>query len=107
MKVDITQRRQVEHPLWDDAPISDHDDGIWADGSELCPEFFVGLDALGLSNRQIQFQGRVLDRRRDKFQAASLGPVRLSDNKTYAEAGSNKFLERGNSEERSSAENEI
>ena len=60
MQVDVAERREVEHPLRDDAAVADYDDGVGLEGGELRAEFFVGLDAVGLGDREIQFQRGLL-----------------------------------------------
>ena len=47
------------------------------------------------------------DRRRNKFEAASFGTVRLSDDEMNAEPGFDQLFERGDGEARRAAENEI
>ncbi len=60
VQVDVAEGRKVEHPLGDDASVADDDDGVGLEGGELGAEFVVGLDAVGLSNREIQPQGGLL-----------------------------------------------
>src|SRR5437763_17053982 len=46
--IDITNGWKLEHPGWNDAPISDHDDGIRRDRPKLLLEFIVLLDLIRL-----------------------------------------------------------
>ena len=53
VEINVTQRREIEHPLRDDAAVADDDDGLRFDGGELAAEFVVGLDAVGLGDGEI------------------------------------------------------
>ena len=107
VQVDVAERREIEHPLGNDAAVADDDDGVGLEGGELGAEFVVGLDAVGLGDGKVQFQGGLFDGRWDEFEAAAFGAVGLSDDEMDAESGGDKFLERGDGEARGSAENEI
>ena len=77
MEIDVAERREVEHPLGNDAAVADDDDGVGLEGGELGAEFVVGLDAVGLGDGEVQFQSGFFDGGLDEFQAASLGAVGL------------------------------
>ncbi len=62
MQVDVTERREIEHPLGNDAAVADDDDGVGLEFGELGAEFVVGLDAFGLGDRKMQLQRRFFDR---------------------------------------------
>ena len=80
MKIDISQRRKIEHPARNDAPISHNEDRVWTDALELFAEFRVGLKLLWLGDRQIMRESELLHRRRRERQATALRAVRLSHN---------------------------
>ena len=71
MQIDIAKRREIEHPLRNDAAVADDDDRVWFDGGDLSPELIVGLDALGLRDGQVEFERRFLDWRSDEFQSST------------------------------------
>ena len=56
VQVDVAERREIEHPLRNDAAVADDDDGVGLEGGELGAEFVVGLDAVGLGDGEIQFE---------------------------------------------------
>ena len=48
MQIDVAKWRQIDHPLRNDAAITDDDDRIWLNGRELGAEFFVRFDLIRL-----------------------------------------------------------
>ena len=106
MEIDVAEGRKVEHPLRNDASVADDDDGVGFDGGELGAEFVVGLDAVGLRDGKIQFQGGMFDGRRDEFEAAAFGAIGLGDYEVDAVIGG-EFFERRDGEAWGSAEDEI
>ena len=42
VQVDVAERREIEHPLRNDAAVADDDDGVGLEGGELGAEFVVG-----------------------------------------------------------------
>src|SRR5215469_2106837 len=99
--------REVEHPLRDDAPVSDYDDGISVDRSELGAKFFVGFNAVRLSDRKAQPMRGLFHRGCDQFEATPLGAVGLSDYEMDAVACDGESLQRRDGETRSAAEDKI
>jgi hypothetical protein len=73
----------------------------------LGAEGVVGLDAVGLGDREIEFLRGLFDGGRDQFEAASFGAVGLSYDERDAVAGGNQRFERRDSEGRRAAEDEI
>ena len=51
VQVDIAERGQIEHPLRNDAAVTDDDDGVRLELGELSAEAGVVLDAFGLGDR--------------------------------------------------------
>jgi hypothetical protein len=62
VQIDVAERRQVKHPLRNDAAVADHDDRIGLEGAELRAKFVVGFDSVGLRDGHSQLQGGLLDR---------------------------------------------
>ena len=60
VQVDVAEWREIEHPLRNDAAVTDDDDGVGLEGGELGAEFVVSLDAVGLSDGEIQFRALIL-----------------------------------------------
>jgi hypothetical protein len=106
MEINVAKRREIEHPLRDDATVAHYDDGVGLDICELSAEFLIGLDALGLSDGEIQFRGGLFDGRLDEFKAAAFRTVGLGYDEMDTMAGGGERLQRGNSEARSAAEDE-
>ncbi len=107
VQVDVAERREIEHPLGNDAAVADDDDGVRLEGGELGAEIVVGLDAVGLGDGEIQFERGFFDGRWDEFEAASFGTIGLSHDEMDAEAGVDQLFKRGDGEVRRAAENEI
>jgi len=53
VQVDVADRREIEHPLRNDAAVANDDDGVWFQGGELGAEFLVSLDAVGLGDGKV------------------------------------------------------
>jgi len=107
VEVDVAERREIEHPLRDDAAVADDDDGVGLEGDELSAEFFVLLDSVGLGDGKVQLERRLFDRGSDKFETAAFGTVGLSHDEVHAESGVNQCFQRRYGEERRPAEDEI
>ncbi len=107
VQIEISQPRQINHPLRNDAPISDHDDGVRRDSRKLPAKFFVVLDLVRLTELQSQLQCPLLDRRKCKFHAAAFRPVRLRHHQGHRESGFHQLFQSGHGERRCAAENEI
>src|SRR5581483_3405240 len=96
VQVQISQRREINHPLRDDAAIADHNDPVRFQVGESGLELLVLLDLVGLHYRNPQACGGLLDRRRREFHAASPGPVRLRNYQAYRKSGVCEPLQRRN-----------
>jgi hypothetical protein len=106
VNVDVAEGREVEHPLRDDSAIAYDNDGIGLSCDELAAEFFVGLDALRLTDGEIQFERGLLDRGDDELEAAPFGAIGLRDDEVDVMSGGDQRFERWYGEARGSAENE-
>jgi hypothetical protein len=82
-------RREVEHPLGDDAAVGYDEDGFGADVFELLAEFEVVLDLLGLEDGDVVFEGCLFDGRDLEFHASASGAVGLGEDEGYFVAGGN------------------
>ena len=107
VKVDVAEPREIQHPLRDEAAVTNHNDSLGLESGDLGAEFFVGLDALRLGDGEIEFQCRLFDRRRHDFKAATLRAVGLSHDEMHAESGSSQLFEGGYSETWRAAKREI
>ena len=58
MQVDVAQRRQIDHPLRNDASVADDDDRLRRDAFQLRAKFLVVLDLLRLGDRKIELRAR-------------------------------------------------
>ena len=105
MHVDAPEPGQVEHSLWEDQTVGDHQHEVGRGRAQQLP---IGLVAQprGLSHGKTQFECALLDRRREKTLAASGGPVGLTQNKRHFVARLDHRIENGGSERRRSGENE-
>ena len=79
MDVDIAEAGEIKHPLRDNPPIRDDDDGVWSNGFQLGTELEIILDALRLENRKTEANGELLDRRNLKLLFAAGWAVRLGE----------------------------
>ncbi len=52
VQVQVAQRRQIEHPLGDDPPISDNDNHLWLERLKLRLELGIDFDFFRLRNLQ-------------------------------------------------------
>ena len=100
VQVDVAQRRQVNHPLGNDAPIAHDDDSVRLQLSELISELFIVPDFVGLKDWQGQIQRTFLDRGRSQLKPAPARPVRLRDDEVDRESGFHQLFQRGDSEAR-------
>ncbi len=66
VQVDVAERRQVDHPLRNDAAVADDNDRLRPDALELRTKFFVVLDLLRLDDGQVELQRFALYRRRGR-----------------------------------------
>src|SRR5438094_6803257 len=107
VQVDISQRRQVDHPLRNDASVPDYDDCVWFEIGKLRPKFLIVLDSIGLSNRQSEFARALLYWREGHLHASSARSVRLSHYRVHRESRVHQPLQRRYGELRSAAENKM
>ena len=107
MQVDIAERRKIEHPLRNDAPITDYDDGVGFEIGKLSAKVIIVLDAFGLRNRQSEFQCGLFDRGRDDFEAASLWPIRLRHHESDVKSSLDQLIERRHREARRTAKSKV
>src|SRR6202022_2550893 len=63
VQVEVPQRGQINHPLWNDAPISDDNNCVRRDSRKLPAKFLVVLDLVRLADLQSQLQCSLLYRR--------------------------------------------
>ena len=77
MQIDVAERRQVQHPLRNDAAVADDDDRVEFERGELGAKFVVDFNFVGLSDGQSQLQSGLLDRRRRQLQSAAFGAIGL------------------------------
>ena len=82
MDIETPMRRDIENRLRQDLSVSCDDYEIRFQIAELLDEFLVA-SALRLQDREIALQRDLLDGRRLEFEVASLGPIRLSDNRNH------------------------
>jgi hypothetical protein len=102
--IEVAKRRQIDHPLWNDATIADHDDCVGLEANEPGTKFIVVLNALWLRDWQIKRESGLLHRGWSKRKAASARLVRLCNHQTNRETGVNQRLERRNRKARRAAE---
>ena len=107
MQVEVAERRQIDHPLRNDAAIAHDDDGLRSDLLQLSAEFLVVLDPVRLDDGQVECEGDTFDRRRDNFHAAAAGPIRLRHDQLHAEARGYKLLECGYGELGGAAKDQV
>jgi hypothetical protein len=62
MDVDVAEAGKIKHPLRDNPPIRDDDDGVWSNGFQLSTELKIILDALRLENKKTEANGELLNR---------------------------------------------
>ncbi len=107
MQVDVAERRKIEHPLRDDAAVTNHDDGVGLEGGELSTEIVVVLDVLRLGDWQSQLQGAVFNRGGKQFEAAPLGTIRSGDQEINVESSLDQSVKHRYSKTRRAAKDEI
>src|SRR5580692_1081309 len=106
MQVDVAQPWQIDHPLRNDASISNHYDCVGLEGGKLGAEFIVVLDALRLRGRQLKCESRLLYRRRSKRKPTSARLVWLRDNQSNLKARMSQRFQRGNGKARRTTKDE-
>ena len=62
MNVDVPQRRQIDHPLRNNPPITNHNDRLRRNLTERLAKLLIVLDLLRLRHWQLQRQRRFLHR---------------------------------------------
>ena len=82
MDVQATVRREVEHVLPQDLPKGGDDDDIRLPGRQLGHSLWRA-QRVGLEQRQVALQRRLLDRRQHQLPPAPTWPVRLRDDAGY------------------------
>jgi len=107
MNVQIAVRRQVDHPLGDDAPVAYDDDGIGIDRLELRLKFGIVLDALRLRDFKASGQRALFHRRGRDFHAPAARLIRLRDYKRHMVSSVGKSLEGGDGKTWSTGEDEV
>jgi hypothetical protein len=105
--VDIAERRQFDHPLWNDAAIGNYDDGVGPNLLELRSKLCVVLDLFRLRHGNAVRECDLLYGSWCEFQASSLGAVRLRNYELHVVALANERFETSHGEHRSSAEDEL
>src|SRR5258707_1636623 len=106
MQVDVTERRQVEHPLRNDAAVADDHNNVRLETGLVRAEFVVVLDLIGLRDRQSQLQRGLFDRRGNYFQNTALVPVRLGENELNRKSGRDERFKSEHGKARRTAEYE-
>jgi hypothetical protein len=104
MQIDAAIRREVEHPLRNDAAVGDDEDGLRKNVFEQGAELEVVLDLLRLNDRNAVFESYTLYGRRLHFHAPACGAVGLRDHKGNFVTGSDDGFEGRNGELRSATE---
>ena len=107
MYVDIAEAGKIKHPLRDNPPIRDNDDGFWSNGFQLGAQLRVVLDALRLEDRKAETKSKLLDRRKLEFLFAAGRAVRLGEGQGDFVASVDEGLQAGDGEFRGSAEDEF
>src|ERR1700736_5652826 len=100
MQVDVAPPRQIDHPLRNDASVTNHYDCVGLEGGKLRAEFDVVLDALRLGDRQLEREGRLLYRRRSKHESTSARLVWLRDHQSNLKARMSQRFQRGHGKAR-------
>jgi len=54
MQIQVSEAREINHPLRDDAAIPDDDDRVGPQCFKLFPKFMIRLDCRGLRNRDAE-----------------------------------------------------
>ena len=98
MEVEVAEWREIEHPLRDDAAVTDDDDGVGLDVAAIGRGILRCFDAVGLCDGKVQLQGGRFYWRCHEFEAAAFGTVGLGHDEVQAESGGDQLLERGNGE---------
>ena len=62
VQVDVAERRKIKHPLWNDAAVAHHDDGIGLQIGELTAEVVIVLDFFRLRDSAALFARRAVSR---------------------------------------------
>src|SRR5579863_2964246 len=107
MQVYVAKRWQIEHPLRNDAAITDDNDGISLESGQLSAELVVVPDAFGPGDGQFQLHSALFDRRGTRFKAPSFGPIRLRDNELNMKSCLYQFVECRHGKARCSAKHKI
>ncbi len=105
--VNVAEAREVEHPLGDDAAVSDYDDGVRGNLFKKSTKFGVGFESLGLEDGKTEGEGELLDRRDVKLELAAGRAVGLREDERNFVARVDDGLEAGDSEFWGSAEDEF
>ncbi len=103
MQINVAKPRQIKHPFWNDAAISNDENCIRLDRLKLSAELFVGLDLFRLDHGDSMGERGALHRRRLHLHAAPCGPIRLRHDQRHLVAGSEDRLQSRHGELRRSA----
>src|SRR5579884_2453922 len=107
MQIQVTERRKVNHPLRNDASVTNHDDRSRIERRELCAKIFVVLDFLRLHHGNSELHRLFFDRGSRQFKTAPAGPVGLRDDQLYVKSALEQAFERGHGESWRSAEYKV
>ena len=100
-------RRQIDHPLRNDAAVADDNDRFRTDLFQSRAKLGVILDPLRLHDRHSQLQRQLLYGRETQFHAAPARPVGLRDDQVNPMSLLCEYSQSGHCELRCTAENQI
>ncbi len=106
VQVEISKTREIDHPLRDDAAITDDNDRVGTELRKLLAKFFVVLDLAGLDDLNAQADGGPFDGRNRQFHSAAPRPVRLRNHQRHGMPTFDQFFKGRNSKTRRAAENQ-
>ena len=106
MKVEVTPRRKIQHPLRNDAAVGDDNNGIRFDRLQPGAELWIVLYFFRLSHRQARLHRQDLHRRRRRSLIAAAYAIRLGDHQLDAVPGPQQLFKRRNGELRSPTEDQ-
>src|SRR5258705_2815771 len=107
MHVEISQGWKVNHPLRDDAPVADDNNGLGFQARKLSAKVFVVFDLFRLCDGEPELQSTLFNGRFRQLHPAATRPVGLRDYQTNKETRFDQFLEGWHREKRGSGEDEV
>jgi hypothetical protein len=107
MQIDVAVARKIEHPLRNNAPVGDYENGVGCDGFESLTKLRVVLDLLRLHDRDRVLERSLLYGRCLQLLGAPDGAVGLRKDERDLVTGSDHSLKRGDGELRGSAEDKF